>query len=97
MDSEQIIALDEEFIEENFDYGIGPAAKSRKWLIRRAHSVVGLHEIKAALFRLVLWSNIEFITAYNTMNSIGIARSIESLPDHVVEIIIEAMGQTIGR
>ncbi|KKM59911.1 hypothetical protein LCGC14_1547180, partial [marine sediment metagenome] len=46
---------------------------------------------------LVLWSNREFITNYNNLNSVGMSRSIESLPDHVVDIIIEAMGQTIGR
>lgn len=95
MDYETIV-LDEEFIEESFDYGLGPAAKSRKWLIKQAHSVGGLSQIKKALFRLVMWSNREFITNYNTMNSIGIARSVEVLPDHVVDIIIEAMGQTIG-
>ena len=96
MEGDEIV-LDEEFIEENFDYGLGPAAKSRKSLIKKIHTVAGLHQIKKALFRLVLWSNREFITNYNNLNSVGMSRSIESLPDHVVDIIIEAMGQTIGR
>ncbi|KKM59910.1 hypothetical protein LCGC14_1547170 [marine sediment metagenome] len=83
--------VEENFNEDMFNYGEGPAANTRRRLIRISFTVNGLHEIKKALLRIVIWSNRELIPNYDGLGSFEIAKGIERMEDHQVDILEEAL------
>lgn len=88
--------VDESFNEDIFSYGEGPAAKTRRKLIRMAFTVRGLHEIKKALLRIVIWCNRELIPHYDNMSSYDVGKGIERMEDHQVDILEEALNAKLS-
>lgn len=55
----------------------------------------GLREVKKGIFRIKVWSGLDFIPDFDNMESEDMVKHIRDLPPHHVDILHEAMSRTL--
>ena len=81
---------------QNEDGTVPVPERIRVDIIKKAQTEEGLNEVKKGLARLKVWSGDELIQNFNYLGFWEIARVIEYMPDHYVEILNEAMNRTLS-
>jgi len=70
--------------------------KVRAELMKMAVTDEGLKEIKKALLRMRVWSKVDMIPNYEVMDSYGIVKELNMLPDFYIDILQESMDRKLS-
>jgi len=82
--------------QPNEDGEIPISEKIRAELMQMATTEDGLKEIKKGLLRIKIWSQREVIPNYDFMDSFGMIRALNTLQDHLIDILMEAMQRKLS-